>query len=340
MRVTIRDVAKRAQCSISTVSLVLNNKSERISLETKERVLKAVAELGYSPNQLVVSLVKQRSLSIGLVVPDISNQFFSKLIKAIENICQEYGFNIILCNTNDDPQLESSRIDVLLDKSVDGLLLCMASGSSYETEREKIQRITERHVPYCVIDRHYHGLGSYIVAVDHRLGGELATQALLNAGHKRIALLTGPLNLEDAQQRFSGYKNVLEKAGLDFDERLVFEGDYRWRKGYDAAIPIVESKATAVFASNDLSAIGLISGLQTLGVKIPEDLSIVGYDDSEYAEIYNVPFTSVHQPLDKLGREAFTLVHDQIEGKVREPSHILIRPHLVERSSIAAPKNN
>lgn len=335
MRVTIRDVAKRAGCSISTVSLVLNNKTEKFTAETRERIFKAAAELGYRPNQLAVSLVKQRSLTLGLVVPDIGNQFFSKLAKEIEAICQEHGFDIILCNTNNDPHIESARIALLLDKSVDGLLLCMASGASFADEAEQIKQISKRHIPYCIIDRHYEGVGTYVVAVDHHLGAKLATQALVNAGHRRIACVTGPAHLEDSQARLNGYKDVLAEAGIPYDEALIFQGDYSWQKGCAAAKPLLDAQATAIFAFNDLSAIGLISGLRALGRKIPQDISVVGYDDSDYAQIYDIPLTTIHQPIDLLGQEAFKLVLEQIEDRAKPQAQILIPPYLSERASVA-----
>jgi len=335
VRVTIRDVAKRAGCSISTVSLVLNNRTEKFTPETRERIFKAAADLDYRPNQLAVSLVKQRSLTLGLVVPDIGNQFFSKLAKEIEEICREHGFNIILCNTNNDPYIESAQIALLLDKSVDGFLICMASGSSFADEAKLLKQIRGRCIPYCIIDRHYEGVGTYVVAVDHYLGAKLATKALVEAGHRRIACVTGPSHLEDSQARLIGYKDVLAETGIPYDEALVFQGDYGWQKGRDSAKPLLDAKATAIFAFNDLSAMGLMSGLHALGLKIPQDISVIGYDDCDYAQIYDTPLTTIHQPLDLLGQEAFKLILEQIEGKAKPQVHILIPPYLVKRASVA-----
>lgn len=335
MRVSIRDVAERAGCSVSTVSLVLNNKAGKISPKTIARVREAAKDLRYRPNQLAVSLVKQRSLSIGLIVPDISNQFFSKLAKAVESICREHGFSVFLCNTNDDPRIESQHIRDLLDKSVDGLLLCMASAASYEDEARLIKRIQEHRVPYCVIDRHYSGIASFFVRVDHYRGALLAVEHLIAAGHRRIACVTGPPNLEDAQARLAGYRAALQAANLEFDEGLLFPGDYGWEKGRAAAEPVLASGATAVFAFNDLSAMGLMSGLHACGKSIPEDISVVGYDDSDYARIYDVPLSSIHQPLSKLGQEAFRLLLEQIEGQAAAETQVIIEPYLVERASVA-----
>lgn len=332
--VTIRDVAGRAGCSVSSVSLVLNGKDEGLSPALRARVLEAAKSLKYRPNQLAVSLVKRRSKSIGLVVPDISNLFFAKLVRVVGERCRERGFNIILSDSADDARRELRNVEVLLDLDVDGVLLCSAARTGLDEAARILAALERRGLPYCVVDRYFRDLPAHVCSVDHYETGRIATRALLEAGHRRIACLSGPSHLEVTQSRLQGYRDALADFGLAFEPGLVFPGDFGWEAALGQVEALIRSGATGLFASNDLSALGVLRGLYDRGLRVPDDLSLVGVDDSDFALLAAVPLTSVRQPVEELGRLAVDRVLKQVEGESLRAETLLVKPELVSRDSV------
>lgn len=333
MKTTIRDVARESGVSTATVSLILNNKGHRFPEETRNRVQAVAASLDYRPNQIAVSLVKQRSRTLGMIVPDIGNHYFAKLVKSVEEEARNHGFNIILCNSNDDKELEANSLRVLMSKGVDGILLCIAQGSSAEDEKMHLEIMEKNRISYCIIDRYFKDVGKYGVCVDHEYGAKLAVEYLISLGHKRIGCVTGPMHSGESVDRLSGYKSALNKHGFMFDERLVFNGNYGWQKGRESVDILLKENVTAIFAFNDLSAMGVMTGLREAGKKVPYDISVVGFDDSDYSLIYDVPLTTIHQPLEKVAFEAIKSIQSQLESKSPKESQLKVRPHLVIRNS-------
>ena len=201
MRTTIKDIANYTGFSVTTISLVLNNKAKKIPRATRETILNAARELNYHPNQLAVGLVKKRTETIGLIISDVSNVFFANLAKGVEDECRRKGWNLILCNTNDKHERDLSYIQVLADKGVDGILFCMAQDTDQKGARESIDLMKRLRIPFVMIDRFLVEAQCCSVIVDHRQGGYLAARHLLELGHRRIGCVAGPFRLEDSLER-------------------------------------------------------------------------------------------------------------------------------------------
>ena len=209
MASTIKDIAKLTNLSVTTVSLVLNNKAPKIPDTTKKLIFETAKELNYHPNQIAISLLKKKTKTLGLLLPDIRNEFFSTLAKAVEHETQKNGWTVILCNTNDHHDRDMDYIHLLASKSVDGILFCMASDTTLGKFKEVNELLTTLEIPYVMIDRTFYVPGVNYARIDHRLGGYLATQHLLKLGHRKIACITGPSHLMDSMGRLDGYKDAL-----------------------------------------------------------------------------------------------------------------------------------
>lgn len=334
MRVTMKDIAKYAGCSVTTVSLVLNNKARSIPEQTQKRVMEVVKELKYRPNQLAVGLIKKQTRTIGLVISDVSNSFFATLTKGVEDECRREGWNLILCNTNDYHKREMEYIRTLDDKGADGIILCFAKEDDTSQLRETLGLIRELGVPHVMVDRYVSDVEPYFVATDHEKGGYLAGKHLAEMGHKRIGCITGPGNLEDSRMRTAGFRRALEESGISFDRENVYVGNYDMASGERGAQYLMERGVTAIFAYNELSAYGVYRWAGKNGKTVPEDISVVGYDDVGFSDIFNAPLTSVRQPVYEMGKEA---VHQMIAGiKAKKPKKekIQFEPELIIRKSV------
>ncbi|GAA0177056.1 LacI family DNA-binding transcriptional regulator [Clostridium sediminicola] len=333
MRVTIKDIAKHTGFSATTVSLVLNGKGKRISDKTKKVIFKAVKELDYRPNQLAVGLVKKRTKTIGLVISDIRNVFFSNLAKGVEDECRKNGWNLILCNTNDLHERDMEYIKVLADKGVDGILYAMSADSNFENASESLSLMDSIKIPYIMIDRTVKEKSCNFVATDHFKGGYLATKHLIELGHKRIACVTGPLYLNDSEYRLEGYKKALNEEGISYDSSIIYEGDYTFDSGKEAIDVLSEKCISAVFAFNDMSAYGVYTQLKKYNYSIPEDISLVGYDDIFFSELLDVPLTTVKQPIYKVGTIAADLIINKKKCDENNLKEIMLTPELIVRES-------
>lgn len=339
MRTTIKDIAAKTNLSVTTVSLVLNNKPSKISQKTKELVLKTAKELHYRPNQLAVSLIKKRTKTIGLIVSDIRNNFFSSLAKGIEDECRKNGWTLILCNTSDNHQRDIEYINVLASKSVDGILYCMSIDSNLENFKQSYDLLGTLNIPFVMIDRSYPVPNPAIVRLDHIRGGYMATRHLLELGHRQIACVTGPNYLEDSRDRLHGYKKALDEAHIAFDESLIFEGGYDMNSGIAAVDALFGKKFTAIFAFNDMMAYGVYKGLKAHGLHVPADISVIGYDDIFLSEILEVPLTTIKQPIGLMGCAATKKLIAMIEDKPLAEKTTIFEPELIVRKSTAACKN-
>lgn len=336
MRTTIKDIANYTGFSVTTISLVLNNKATKIPKSTKDIIMKAVEKLDYHPNQLAVGLVKKRTQTIGLIISDVSNVFFSTLAKGVEDTCRKKGWNLILCNTNDKHQRDLSYIQVLADKGVDGILFCMARDSDKKKAEESIQLLSRLKIPFVMIDRY---LGSTTncssVIVDHVQGGYTAVKYLLEQGHRRIGLVTGPSELEDSNERLKGCKKALREYQIEYCQELVYEGNYDKESGVAAGRYFVHKNVTAIFAFNDMSAYGVYNELKKNGLSVPKDVSLIGYDDIFFSEILDVPLTTIKQPIYEMGVEGVKLLLEEVEKEGGTKKCITFQPALVVRESVS-----
>lgn len=337
MRITLKDIAKETGLSTTSVSLILNNRPNKISEKTKELVLKTAKEMGYRPNQLAIGLIKKRTKTIGLIVPDIRNSFFSLLAKGIEDACQKNGWTMILCNTGENGVRDAESIRVLSSKGVDGIIYSMSKDAT-ETLPDTIALFKGYDIPFVMLDRFVPSIPAPIVTLNHEMGGFLAGSHLISLGHKRIACVTGPSILEDSRLRLVGFKRAMEENNIPFDESLLIEGNYQMDGGMEAAEKLTGKDFTAIFAFNDMMALGIYKSFSERGIKIPTDVSIIGYDDTFFSEFMEVPLTTIHQPIEKTGAAATDALIEAIEsGKHIEPFPFF-EPKLIVRKSTAPPK--
>lgn len=333
MRTTIKDIASYTGFSVTTISLVLNNKAKKIPKSTKDTILEAVEKLNYHPNQLAVGLVKKRTETIGLIISDVSNVFFSNLAKGVEDECRKKGWNLVLCNTNDKHERDLSYIQVLADKGVDGILFCMSLDSDKKKAMESIRLIEKLKLPFVMVDRFLEEADCCSVFVNHKQGGYVAAKHLLELGHERIGCVTGPVRLEDSRDRLVGYESALKEYQIPFDEKLIFEGNYNQESGAEAVDCLLEQKVTAIFAFNDMSAYGVYNRLRKKGLSVPGDISLIGYDDIFFSGILDVPLTTIRQPVYDMGVEAVKQLVQEVERESNSSKCITFQPTLIVRES-------
>ena len=326
---TIREVAESAGVSYATVSHVINN-TRWVSQETRERVLAAMAALNYRPNALARSLRQGKTNTLGLVLPDSANPFFAEISRSIEDEAFKKGYSVFLCNTELDTQRELFYVDVLSKKQVDGIIFVAAGDQA-----DSLDFLIRRNMPVVMIDRNLPNVEVDAVLSDNQLGGYLATRHLLELGHKRIACIAGPSSITPSAERIIGYRRALEEAGLSYNESLILRGDYHAQSGLDITHSILKMnpRPTAIFALNDLMALGALRAAAEAGCSVPEDLAVVGYDDLELAHFTNPPLTTIAQPKKEIGAQAVNLLVDRMSHKSRPPSRLVLAPELIVRRS-------
>lgn len=336
-RVTIKDIAQKTGFSVTTISLVLNNKAGHIPRETKLTIAKAVKEMGYRPNKMAVGLVKKQSNIIGFVLPDIRNQFFSYTAKVLEDECHKYNWNLLICNSDNNHRQELNHLKMLCDYMVDGIFLSMAASSTKEEVEETINFLEDNKIPYCLIDRDMFDIGKYKISVNHVQGAYLATEHLIKLGHRKIGCITGSLILDDARQRLQGYKQALQDNNIKIDENLIFEGDYSFEKGKLGCDYLIDKQVTAIFASNDFSAMGVLASIKEHNLVVPKDISLVGYDDIAFVSSLEVPLTTIRQPINNIGKKATEVIELLVNNEQKiEQKIVILEPKLVIRESTRA----
>ncbi|HJR81901.1 MAG TPA: LacI family DNA-binding transcriptional regulator [Anaerolineales bacterium] len=326
---TIREVAESAGVSYATVSHVINN-TRLVSQETRERVLAAMDALNYRPNALARSLRQGKTNTLGLVLPDSANPFFAEISRSIEDEAFKKGYSVFLCNTERDTQRELFYVDVLSNRQVDGIIFVAAGDQA-----DSLDFLLHRNMPVVMIDRNLPNVEVDAVLTDNQLGGILATRHLLELGHTRIACIAGPSSITPSAERIIGYRRALEEAGLSYDESLILRGDYHAQSGLEItnSILTMNPRPTAIFALNDLMALGALRAAAEAGCSVPEDLAVVGYDDLEIAHFTNPPLTTIAQPKKEIGIQAVNLLVDRMSRKNRPPSRLLLPPELIVRRS-------
>jgi LacI family transcriptional regulator len=307
----IKDVAEKAGVSITTVSHVINE-TRYVSDDLKSRVLKTMEALNYRPNTLARSLRSGRSRTIGLVIPDISNLFFADISRKIEDKGFEYGYSVILCNTDDDFEKESRYIDVLLEKQVDGIIF-ISAGTSKQNSLNKMGM----GIPIVIADRDIPSLTSDVVLIDNHEGGYKATIYLISLNHKRIACITGPSLMTPSALRVEGYKHALIESGIKIDDSLICQGDFRYESGEYCMRNLLNlsNPPTAVFVCNDMMALGAFRAIHESGKKIPEDISIIGFDNIPLSQTSYPTLTTMAQPTEDMANMAVDILVDRIRIK-------------------------
>jgi LacI family transcriptional regulator len=327
--ITIREVAEKARVSPTTVSHVVNN-TRFVSEDVRKRVVVAMRELNYRPNALARSLRRGETHTLGLILPDSANPFFAEIGHAIEGAAFALGYSVILCNTENDDNKERLYTEVLENKQVDGMIF-VAAGENHES----ISAICKNGLPLVMVDRDMGSLELDTVTTDNHHGGMIATQHLLSLGHQIIGCITGLSNITPSADRVTGYRTALQQAGLPVEESLLVRGDFHAPSGYSAAIQILQrtSRPTAIFVCNDMMAIGALRAAGQLGLRVPEDVAIVGFDDIELASYTTPPLTTVAQPKQEIGQLAVKLVFERMGSPSLPPRHNVLSTQLVIRES-------
>lgn len=334
----IKDVAEKAGVSITTVSHVIN-KTRYVSDDLCTRVFNAMEALNYRPNTLARSLRSGRSRTIGLVIPDISNLFFAEISRKIEDKGFEYGYSVILCNTDDNQDKEKSYIDVLLEKQVDGIIFISVGAAN-----ESIYKPIDVDIPIVVADRDIPNSQSDVVLIDNQKGGYDATKYLISLNHHRIACITGPSLWTPSANRVKGFKQALAEAGIPCDESLIQTGNFRYESGESCMDNLLDNPnpPTAVFVCNDMMALGAIRSIRENGKKVPEQISLVGFDNIPLSKTAYPSLTTMAQPIGEMAKIAVDLLIERIQIKqhlkrshdpVPEFKRVVLEAQLIERES-------
>lgn len=333
--VSMRDVATLAQVSVGTVSNVLNS-PDRVSESTRQRVEQAIAKLGWVPNESARQLRAGRSRSIGMVVMDIANPFFTDVVKGAEEVLYSQQYSVQIGNSDQDYDRESTLLERFEQQRVGGVLFAPIGDSA-----ERVVRLRQRGIPVVIVDRVGTGTDFCSVGVDDLAGGRLAGQHLIEQGHRSLAFVGGPSSLAQVRNRRRGVELAVEHAGSEVTLLAVSVPTLSLEAGVSAAgeiaaLPGVE-RPTAVFAANDLVAIGLLQGFVTAGLRVPEDMAIIGYDDIDFAAAAAVPLSSVRQPREEIGHRSAELLLAEIAAADGTTAHrhesIRLTPELVIRRS-------
>lgn len=327
---TMKDVARLAGVSTSTVSHVINN-DRFVSDAIREKVDAAIKTLNYAPSALARSLKINQTRTIGMLITASTNPFYSELVRGVERSCFERGYSLVLCNTEGDEQRMNRNLETLMQKRVDGLLLLCTE--THQPSQEIMHRYPS--IPTVMMDWAPFDGDSDLIQDNSLFGGDMATQYLIDKGYTRIACITGPLDKTPARLRLEGYREAMIRAGLTIREGYEIESDFEFGGGFEAmqSLLAMNARPQAVFIGNDAMAVGAYQALYQAGLKIPEDMAIVGYDDIELARYMTPPLTTIHQPKDELGELAIdVLIHRMAEPDLQQ-QRLQLTPILMTRGS-------
>ncbi|WP_288677789.1 HTH-type transcriptional repressor PurR [uncultured Aggregatibacter sp.] len=327
---TIKDVAKMAGVSTTTVSHVIN-KTRFVAQETESLVLQAIKDLNYSPSAVARSLKVNTTKSIGMIVTTSEAPYFAEIIHAVEEHCYRQGYSLFLCNTQNNAEKIKNHLEMLAKKRVDGILVMC---SEYLPDSLNLLHSFE-NIPMVVMDWGPN-VHTDIILDNSFDGGYLATKHLIENGHKYIGIIAGELTKTTAKTRYEGFIHAMKEAGLTVNPNWVMEGFFEPEDGYECMNKILsqDNLPTAVFCCNDVMALGAISAIGEKGLRVPEDISIIGYDNIHASRFYSPPLTTVHQSKSRLGVQAVNLLFERINHKSDQKEKIEIHPELVVRKSV------
>lgn len=331
---TMKDIARLAQVSTSTVSHVING-SRFVSDEIREKVMRIVAELNYTPSAVARSLKVRETKTIGLLVTATNNPFFAEVMAGVEQYCQQHQYNLIIATTDGDAKRLQQNLQTLMHKQVDGLLL-MCGDSRFQADIELTISL-----PLVVMDWWFTELNADKILENSALGGYLATKALIDAGHRKIGIITGNLKKSVAQNRLQGYKNALSEAKIALNPHWIVESHFDFEGGVLGIQSLLtqSSRPTAVFCCSDTIAVGAYQAIQQQGLRIPQDLSIMGYDDIELARYLSPPLSTICQPKAELGKLAVEALLQRIKNPNENYRTLVLEPTCILRGSISTPSN-
>ncbi|MCY6960304.1 LacI family DNA-binding transcriptional regulator [Clostridium brassicae] len=334
MTATINDIAKAAGVSQATVSRVLNN-SGYVKDETRNKVLKVIKELNYAPSAIARSLSTSKTNTIGVIVPDINNPFFGEVIKGISEVADKHNLNIILCDTDESMQKELKALKLLKEQRIRGIIITPTSAED-EYNSEYLTTLENLGIPIVLVDGHVKYATFSGVFVENIKGSFEATEALIKAGHKKIAIITGRMNSKPAKDRFLGYKKALTIHGIPVEEKYIFYGDYKQGSGYRYTKQILqmEDRPTAIFTSSNMMTLGCLKAIYEEKCKVPDDIALIGFDKIDILSIAGINISFVNGPTHEMGRKGMEMLVDILNNNHnREIKRITLLPELILNGS-------
>ncbi len=332
MKVTIKDIAKEANVSITTVSLVLNNKKCRVSQETKDRIFYLANKYNYVVNLNARNLVKQKTSTIGLLIPDIENIFFSSLVKQIEYVCRENNYSLVIVNSDEKIENDKNLINLLVSRGVDGLLLVLSNDSLNDESISNL--INNLPIPYVMIDRYIPEANSNKVYFDNVLGASRIVNHLIKNGHKKIGCLTSPTYSVNGSHRVKGYLNAMEENSLEVKDDYIFQGNFQFESGYEAGEYFKNTDVTAIFSCNGMMTLGICKYFNDNHILIPDDISIVTYDNVLNRYMIGTSITAMEQNTSLLAENSCDILFKQIDDKAINNKTIILTPKLIINDSV------
>jgi len=328
---TMKDVAREAGVSTSTVSHVINN-NRFVSEAIRDKVNAAINQLNYAPSALARSLKLNQTRTIGMLLTASSNPFYSEVVLGVERSCYERGYSLILCNTDGDEERMNRSIETLLQKRVDGLI--MMCTENHCPSQDALNRYPS--LPIVMMDWSPFDGANDIIQDNALIGGKMATEFLISQGYTRIACITGPLDKTTAQQRLAGFRQAMHEANLEIMPGYEVSGDFEFAGGLSAMQQLLALAVPphAVFASNDAMAVGVYQAVYQQGLRIPTDVAVMGYDDIQLAQYMTPPLTTIHQPKDELGELAIDTLLHRLQEPDTEAQVLSLTPELIIRGSV------
>jgi LacI family transcriptional regulator len=329
---TVADVAKRAGVSVSTAARVLSGTGYAAE-DTRRQVLDAAKELGYVPNQIARSLRTRQTRMLGLLIGDVENSFYSVIARNVESVAKDAGYRVVLCNSDDDPVIEQEYLQLLEGMRVDALIVTPTAKN-----RRHLARLIDEDIVIVQVDRRVEGLDADAILVDNEAGAASAVAHLIEAGHSRIGILTGELEVLTASKRLAGYERAMRDHGVAIEAQLVKSGSFHREHAIEEATDLIRARPapTAIFAANNILAEAALIALDQQALRVPRDVSLVAFDDVQWMSMVEPPVTAVRQPVADMARSAAELALRRLrEGRDGRPSTVVFHTELVERGTVA-----
>jgi LacI family transcriptional regulator len=338
--ITIYDIAKTVNTSPTTVSRVLSNNGYPVSDKLRTKIINAAKELNYIPNIIGRQLKTKDNLTIGVLIPTISNPYYSSVVLGIEEVARSKGYNVLLCNSQQSVAQEKQCLQMLFERRIAGLIV-----SSISSNNKSIDQYIDRGMNVVAFDQLLDNSDVFQIDFDYKKGGYLATKHLIEKGHEKIAYLSAPLDRPSRNLIYEGYKQAFLESGIKLNEKLFLVshsgeesiGNFNeFMNGQRLARKLLElpELPTAAFVCNDMTAFGVLNELNLQGIKVPNKISLVGFDNIEFGEMVNPPLTTIEQPKYDLGKLSCSILLDSIEGTSTNPYKIMLQPQLIERKSV------
>lgn len=333
MRITIKDIARETGLSPTAVSLVLNDRPNKLSAESRELILETAKRLNYFPNQLAVGLVTRKTHTLGLIIPDIANQYYATLASGIDEEARRHGWNILFNSTNDRWENDLASMHLLASRGADALILAVASDITAQGRAAYRAFIQQSNIPVILVNHDEPSFRCSTVKLDNKAGAYYAVMHLLELGHRDISYITSDEDLHEPTERIAGAMQACEEFGVPFRRECIRSGHYTTKGGALAAEELLAHPTTAIFCFNDMMAFGAFQALRKRKLRIPENISLVGFDDVPFSELLDVPLTTVKQPAYEIGRETVRVALAEIKNRKRPRQNIQFEPELIVRES-------